>query len=128
MNFYICIDFDGTIVEHEYPHIGQPIHNALIYIDKFIKNGAKIILYTMRSHLELKDAVQYMKNNGIDLYGINENPDQISWTTSPKAYGHLYIDDAAFGCPLIHKSQKRPYVNWDIVGSEVLKILCKIGD
>ena len=35
------------------------------------------------------------------------------WTTSPKAFAHVYIDDAAYGCPLLHPPGfHRPCVNW----------------
>lgn len=60
----------------------------------------------------LTDAVNWFKKNDIPLYGINENPDQSSWTTSPKPYCHMYIDDAALGCPLIQEPNQRPYVDW----------------
>ena len=66
----------------------------------------------MRSGKELKDAVNYLESHGVKLHGINSNPTQESWTSSPKAYCHVYIDDAAYGCPLIHKKGQRPYVDW----------------
>ena len=37
---------------------------------------------------------------GIEFFGVNCNPAQASWTTSPKIYSHVYVDDAAAGCPL----------------------------
>ena len=47
------------------------------------------------------------------MYGYNENRSQKSWTQSNKVYGNMYIDDAAFGCPLIHPEDgSRPYVDW----------------
>ncbi len=65
----------------------------------------------------LQEAVDYIEKNGIELYGINRNPDQDSWTNSPKAYGEVYVDDAAFGCPLIEvKGFGRPCVDWKKVG------------
>lgn len=70
----------------------------------------------MRSDEKLQEAVEFMKFNGIILYGVNHNPTQDSWTSSPKAYAHFYIDDAAIGCPLIYpKNGDRPYVNWHAV-------------
>jgi len=51
----------------------------------------------------------------VPLVGINGNPEQGSWTISPKAYAHIYIDDAALGCPLIKPYQSRPYVDWKAV-------------
>ena len=122
---YICIDFDGTIVEHRFPHLGLPVPGAIEYMKAFQKLGAKLILFTMRSDGQehgdvLTDAVRYCQSQGIEFYGINHNPDQDSWTSSPKAYGEIYIDDAAFGCPLV-KPTHRPYVDWEKVGPAIIK-------
>jgi hypothetical protein len=68
--------------------------------------------------------VNYLTENGIELYGVNKNPTQVHWTSSPKAYGQVYIDDAAFGCPLIElEGFARPCVNWDEVGPGVMAML-----
>jgi len=123
---YICIDFDGTIVEHEYPRIGPEVPGALKYMTYWQSMGMKLILFTMRSGEQLDEAVAYLTANGIDLFGINHNPDQEEWTTSPKAYGHIYIDDAAFGCPLVFQVGTRPYVDWTIVGPQVSMMLLPI--
>lgn len=58
----------------------------------------------------------------IPLWGINANPEQAGWTGSPKAFAHLYIDDMAFGCPLMDLSFRgaRPVVDWWAVGPAVL--------
>lgn len=116
MNRHIIgIDFDGTIVEHRHPLIGAPVPGALETMAELIQNGHKIILWTMRSdnnELEtLTQAVDYLKAAGIELYGVNKNPNQY-WSTSPKAFCHVYIDDAALGCPLIKKFDQRPMVYW----------------
>jgi len=112
----ICVDFDGTCTTHDYPNIGKEI-GAIPVLKLLIENGHKLILFTMRSGKELNDAVKWFSNNGIDLYGIQTNPTQKNWTSSPKAYGQLYIDDAALGCPLKHDKSfhYRPYVDWDYV-------------
>jgi len=117
----IAIDFDGTIVTHMYPSIGEPVKGAISVIKNLIANDHKIVLYTMRSGMYLNDAVAYLKNEGIELFGINHNPEQDSWTTSPKAYAQLYIDDAALGCPLITPNSpfSRPYVDWLAVNKEL---------
>lgn len=122
---FIAVDFDGTMVDHEYPEIGSPVPEALHWVKKFQEAGAQIILWTMRSGQTLDDAVKYMEASKIKLYGINRNPSQDTWTDSPKAYAHIYIDDAAFGCPL-HVNPRmdgRPYVDWSIVGPKVLERL-----
>lgn len=110
----IGIDFDGTIVTHEYPRIGTPIKGAIETMSELIENGHHIILWTMRSGQELKDAVDYLSNNGIFLFGVNKNPEQ-NWSDSPKAYCHIYIDDAALGCPLERLPNQRPMVYWPTV-------------
>lgn len=133
---YICIDFDGTCVTHEFPSIGKDI-GAISVLKELVKNNHKLILFTMRSNMKdvksldynihsqsgnyLDEAVQWFKNNKIPLYGINVNPDQITWTESPKAYGQLYIDDAALGIPLKYNVNisGRPFVDWE----EVYKLL-----
>ena len=124
---YICVDFDGTIVDHRFPEVGPPVPGALDWMLKWQSAGAKLILFTMRSDGgsigdSLSQAVEYLKQNGIELYGVNKNPTQVHWTSSPKAYGQLYIDDAAFGSPLIQpEGFQRPCVNWEIVGPGVLE-------
>jgi len=110
---YICVDFDGTCVDHAYPEIGKPVPYALDVLKYWQERGVRLILFTMRSGCELEQAVQYLEQNGICLYGINHNPDQDSWTTSPKAYGNYFVDDAAVGCPLINlEGFNRPCVDW----------------
>lgn len=136
----ICIDFDGTCVTHEFPKVGKDI-GAVPVLKKLIESGHKLILFTMRSDIEnpksdeynikaiggkyLTEAVNWFEQNGIELYGINENPKQKDWTKSPKAYGQLYIDDAALGCPLTFNSylSERLFVDW----IKVEKILYKNG-
>lgn len=110
-NMVFCIDFDGTCVKHEYPYIGDDI-GAIPVLGEIIKNGHKIILYTMRSGKELEDAKSWFDENYIPLYGVNKNPTQHEWTESPKAFGHIYIDDAALGTPLIYVENERPFVDW----------------
>ncbi len=126
---YIGIDFDGTCVTHDYPNVGKDI-GAVPILKKLVEQGHQLILFTMRSdkpetvnsHFEvvakeelyLTDAVNWFKQNDIPLYGIQTNPTQFTWTTSPKAYCHLYIDDAGLGCPLTlnQNISMRPFVNW----------------
>jgi hypothetical protein len=128
----IVIDFDGTCVTHEFPIVGKDI-GAEPVLKKIIAHGHNLILFTMRSDLKtptyrnegrelkpgnyLQDAVDWFSDRDIKLYGIQRNPSQDSWTTSPKAYGQLIIDDASLGCPLVFDENlsKRPFVDWEAV-------------
>ena len=120
---YIAIDFDGTCVTHDYPRLGKEI-GATEVLKRLVEAGHKLILNTMRSDKELQDAVNWFKKNGIELYGVNENPTQKRWTNSPKVYAHMYIDDAAFGCPLINAPElsNRQFVDWDSVGRKLIQM------
>ena len=108
----IAVDFDGTIVRHAYPEIGETVPLAIEGLQMFQEKGWKIILYTMRGGEYLQQAVELVESHGINLYGVNTNPTQSSWTESPKCYAPLYIDDAALGCPLIYPAGERPFVDW----------------
>ena len=120
---YIAIDFDGTCVTHDYPRIGKEI-GATEVLKRLVEAGHKLILNTMRSDKELQDAVNWFKKNEIELYGVNENPTQKRWTNSPKVYAHMYIDDAALGCPLINAPElsNRPFVDWDSIDLQLIQM------
>lgn len=137
----INIDFDGTCTAHDFPRVGKDI-GAIPVLKKLVNTGHKLILFTMRSDKKTKnttddpnivavqgnfltDAVNWFKENGIPLYGIQANPTQSKWTKSPKSYAHLMIDDSSLGCPLkVDRSvSDKPFVDW----VEVEKILIKQG-
>jgi hypothetical protein len=125
------IDFDGTVVTHAFPHVGKDIGAAPV-LRALTDAGHQLILFTMRSDRKekgdkiedptimdvtgnfLTDAVNWFKENDIPLYGIQSNPTQKIWTTSPKSYAEVMIDDSAMGCPLIFDEtlSHRPFVDW----------------
>ncbi len=108
----IAVDFDGTCVTHEYPHIGMDIGAAPV-LRELTNQGCRLILFTMRSGKLLKEAKEWFAERKIPLYAANENPEQRSWTNSPKVHADFYIDDAAIGCPLVFSDElRRPYVDW----------------
>lgn len=127
---YIGLDFDGTVVDHRYPEIGAPVEGAIDWLKRFHELGAQLILHTVRSDSDgqsdgpLTQAVNYLTEQGVVLSGVNSNPTQSHWSTSPKVFAEIYIDDAAFGCPLVHpEGFARRCVDWSIVGSGVESLL-----
>ena len=120
----IGVDFDGTCVTHDYPKVGKDI-GAIPVLKKLSEAGHKLMLWTMRGNNPsengdtLADAVKWFADNEIPLWGINENPEQTKtgWTNSNKQYAQLYIDDAAFGCPLKldYEKSTRLFVDWEKV-------------
>ncbi len=125
----IAIDFDGTCVTHEYPKIGKDIGAAPV-LRKLVLCGHKLILWTMRDNKEgaenqyLAEAVNWFSENRIDLFGVNENPGQSSWSKSPKQFAHLYIDDASLGCPLRYDASigARPFADWWAIEQKLLEM------
>lgn len=124
------IDFDGTVVTHDFPRVGKDI-GAVPVLKKLVAAGHHLILFTMRDdRLEkndpgdpliqdvtgtfLTDAVNWFKENGIPLYGIQANPTQRNWTNSPKSFAEVMIDDSALGCPLKYNPElsHRAFVDW----------------
>jgi hypothetical protein len=118
----IAVDFDGTLAEHKFPNIGNEVPGAFAVLKELQAAGHRLILWTMRNDREsnegpvLTQAVEWCRERGIEFWGVNTNPEQHSWSQSPKAYAHFYIDDAALGCPIRPSFEvDRPMVDWESV-------------
>jgi len=95
----IAIDFDGTIVDHEYPKIGKPKLFAFETLKALQKRGDLLILWTYRSGKELQEAIEFCKQNGIEFYAANKNyPEEIfDDSQSRKIEADIFIDDRNIG-------------------------------
>ena len=76
----IAVDFDGTIVEHRYPEIGEERPFAIDTLKMLIKDRHKLILWTVREGQLLDDAVNFENNphfsrklNSIDYWIDDRN-------------------------------------------------------
>lgn len=116
--YTFAIDFDGTCVTDCFPAIGEEIGAAEVLLE-LQEKGHKIILNTVRSNQEgeiLNDAIKWFEKHHIRLYGVNHNPDQESWSSSPKVHADYFIDDKAIGTPLITFAEdKPPHVDWTLI-------------
>jgi hypothetical protein len=96
----IAVDFDGTIVTHEYPKIGREIPFAIETLKK-IQNDLhhQLVLWTVREGKELEEAVEYCKKRGLEFYAINNNyPEETPEVNEPrKLKAELFIDDKNLG-------------------------------
>ncbi len=95
----IAIDFDGTIVDHEYPEIGKPKLFAFETMKALQEQGHQLILWTYRAGKYLDEAVEYCKQNGIEFYAVNKNyPEEVyDDLISRKIIADIYIDDRNVG-------------------------------
>ena len=120
----IAIDFDGTCVSYAFPLVGKEIGASGVLLE-LVAAGHDLILFTMRSDQNADDpskeylthALDWFHSHEIPLYGIQCDPGQKRWTSSPKAYANLYIDDAALGCSLKSDPElsDKPFVDLTIV-------------
>lgn len=96
----IAVDFDGTIVDHEYPSIGKEKLFAFQTLKELEKKGALLILWTFRTGKELEEAVDFCRRNGVEFYAVNKNyPEEIfeEASVSRKINADIYIDDRNIG-------------------------------
>jgi len=117
----IAVDFDGTCVDHRYPEVGPDAPHVVNTLLKLLEAGHTLTLYTMRSAGPLQDAIDWFKNRGIHLTGIQFDPTQGSWSASNKCYAEKYVDDAAFGAPLIKpEGFEQECIDWLRVREDLL--------
>ena len=96
----IAVDFDGTIVEDSYPKVGKAKPFAIETIKMLQNDGHRIILWTYRHGLALREAHQFMIDSGIEPYAVNRSyPEEASHPSdvSRKINADLFIDDRNFG-------------------------------
>lgn len=96
----IAVDFDGTVVEHAYPAIGEEMLFAFDTLKRLQSKGHKLILWTIREGKALEDAVEYCRSNGVEFYAVNKNyPEEVfeAGVTSRKVNADLFIDDRNVG-------------------------------
>ncbi|MCX7985552.1 MAG: hypothetical protein N2662_01250 [Bacteroidales bacterium] len=95
----IAVDFDGTIVEHEYPRIGKEKPFAFYTLKKLQADGHLLILWTSRQGEALNEAVEFCRKNGIEFYAVNKNSPDETWdeNVGRKIVADIYIDDRNLG-------------------------------
>ncbi len=95
----IAVDFDGTIVEDEYPRIGRPIIFAFDTLKKLQNEGHRLILWTYRKGRTLEEAVKFCEENGIVFYAVNQSfpEEEFDASYSRKIHADVFIDDRNIG-------------------------------
>lgn len=121
----IAIDFDGTVVADNFPHIGKDI-GAEPVLRKLLEKGHDLILTTLRADREilnddgefvpdigtsyLTEAVNWFQERDIPLYGIQRHP---KYPNSDKLVYDFIIDDRAIGVPMKNSDIIGRYVDWE---------------
>ena len=111
-NVVLAIDYDSTIAINSL-HNGRMSPGIITddvkeVVQGWDKDGAKIILNTMRSGPHLVEAAKHFETEtGVKLLSSVLNPTQHKWTTSPKTYADFYIDDRNVGCILMETNGEK---------------------
>ncbi len=97
----IAVDFDGTIVRHEYPRIGKEIPFAIQTLKMLAKDGHRLILWTVREGELQEEAVNWCRERGVEFYAVNkdypeEEPSKNNHY-SRKLKADIWIDDRNVG-------------------------------
>lgn len=135
----IYLDFDGTVVEHEYPEIGRCNFGSFEVIKKLQDAGHRIILNTYRADLKngsLEKAIKLINEDHWMLLKEFDDTFELKpiteWTTE-KIYPHrfdwerikaskeLFIDDIAQDMPLKKACMVQGnMVDWDELDKQFL--------
>lgn len=96
----IAVDFDGTIVEHKYPNIGNELPFATSTLRMLASQQHRLILWTVRRGRLLEEAVEWCRNRGVEFYAVNKNfPEEVieGENCFGKINADLFIDDRNLG-------------------------------
>lgn len=96
----IAIDFDGTIVEHRYPQIGNEIPFATDTLKMLINDRHRLILWSVREGKLLEEAVEWCRQRGVEFYAVNKDyPEEETAhrNFSRKIKADIFIDDRNLG-------------------------------
>ena len=103
----LSVNFDGyAVLRH------TPVPGALETLRELNEAGHRLVLWTCRNHEQwLKEAVDYLEDNGVELFGVNNRSDDVPRT---KLLYDFLIDDRSVGTPLVTDPDfPRPYVDWN---------------
>lgn len=97
-NFIICVDFDGTIAETNYPDIISELNNSVYYMKELQKLGHTIIIWTCRSGTSLKLAIDWLKLKDFKPDYVNNQEINIvdKHGDVRKLFCDFYLDDRSF--------------------------------
>ena len=97
----IAVDFDGTIVEHKYPQIGEEIPFAVETLKMLTQDRHKLILWSVREGELLEEAVNWWRERGLEFYAVNRDYPEETTDNNPhfsrKLKVDMFIDDRNLG-------------------------------
>lgn len=95
-----AVDFDGVVVEDNFPNIGRLNMTMAVAIKTTREYGHQVVLWTCRVGERLLEAVDFCRENNIEFDAINaSHPNNLAmYITDPrKIYADYYVDDRSIG-------------------------------
>ena len=99
-----AVDFDGTLCENKWPHIGRPRYDMINWVKDLRNNGHPVILWTCRDGMALVNALVWCAEHGLFFDAVNDNLEAhktLFGGNSRKILADFYIDDKAVSVPFI---------------------------
>lgn len=123
----ICVDFDKTIADSNYPECGILITRAKEVLTKYRNKGGQIIINTCRTDADLELAVRFLIDNNVPFDAVNEHLDwQIDQFS--KAFPHVTNCDGRKLAADLYIDDKDPWsqmlgrVDWDMVEALIMEV------
>ncbi len=107
----IYLDFDGTMVLHRFPDIGEEVPGAVETVKELIDAGHEVILNTYRAEIglaELHAAIDWLRQRGIEAKFIKAKIYSPVFGEFDKDF---FIDDQPMNAPIGITGA----VNWRVV-------------
>ena len=87
-----AFDFDGTICQHQFPHIGPPIQSTIDKMKDLSTELSNVIIIWSCRHGDFENQMkEWLDENNVPYDFINENP--IFELNTRKIFAHHYYDD-----------------------------------
>jgi len=122
-DFVVAIDFDGTIVEDNYPEIGKLLPQAKESIQEIKELGTTIVIWTCRMDDKAEQAKEFLTKNEIPFDYFNENTDErkrFYGNDSRKISADIYIDDRGAGwCDVQCTASENNVDIWDVLMDDI---------
>ena len=105
------VDFDGTVVEHKFPEIGEELPDAIRTMIDLQAAGHQIIIWTCRCGYEISTMLKWLNDREFRPDAVNTNLRHTPGFAVPKIYVDIYFDDRSFP----------PFPGWDVVREKFLE-------
>jgi hypothetical protein len=122
--FVLAVDFDGTIVEHKFPKIGNVIGRCIEILKEFQeKYDVQLVLWTSRCGYELAQAIEFCTAQDLVFSAVNTNVFFTPAYGIPKIIYSAVIDDRSLEYRLrTNRGNLTPEI-WEEIAVQVPELL-----